>query len=405
VSAWTQATAKPPSLEVYEEFAAGEAAWPDYVAALGHFERAAALDSTFAMAAIEMSTATRMLGRCARTDSIGRRLLGGGRDLAPWERLMMEQNLAGCRGDLPALYQTARLMRERMPDSPVGVYPVILAAIDLDGLEQAAALLDAEDLEAAETEIGSTYATVYAIVLHSLGRHQRELEVCDMALRRFPSQPVILRQRLMALGALGRTGAVLAGVSALLAMPVDTLYPGQTSLRWLAADLSVHGHDAEAQVVRQRAIAALGRSAPEARPVWQLNELGNLLYDAGRLTEAYGIFRIRLARDTGDVNAHGQVAVAAARLGDSATARREDAWLAGRHDAYDFSPSYFRARIAAVLGRREEAVALLRDWRTHTTYHLAYVSAGQLAYVMHYPPEFAPLRGYPPLEELLRLKG
>ena len=75
---------------------------------------------------------------------------------------------------------------------------------------------------------------------------------------------------------------------------------------------------------------------------------------------------------------------------------REGAWLKARHNPYDFSPSWFRAWIAAVLGRREEAVALLREWRTHTVSHLA---------PPHYPAEFAPLRDYPPLVELLRVKG
>ncbi len=397
MAAWTQATAKPPSLEVYEEFAAGEATWPDYVTALRHFERAAALDSTFAMAAIEVAAASRTLRRCDRTDSIGKRLLAAGRDLAPFERLMMQQQVQGCRGDVVGSYETARLMRERVPGSPVGVFPLILVTLNLGRLKEAAALLDSTDLEAAETQIGASYAGAYAIVMHLLGRHERELEICETALRRFPTQPFIRRIRLMALAALGRMDEVRAGVSELLTIPADTALPVSTTLRWLAADLSVHGGDAEAQAIRLRAIATLGQSAPEARPTWQLDELGGLLYDAGRAREALHLYRVRLARDTASVVAHGQVGLAAARTGDSATARNEDDWLASRHDPYDFSPWLFRARIAALLGRREEAVALLREWRTHTT--IFDIS------VIHYPLEFVPLRGYPPLEELLRPKG
>ena len=51
----------------------------------------------------------------------------------------------------------------------------------------------------------------------------------------------------------------------------------------------------------------------------------------------------------------------AAERGDTATALRLDAWLARRTADFDFwGPTYYRARVATVLGRPDAAVALVR---------------------------------------------
>jgi hypothetical protein len=51
----------------------------------------------------------------------------------------------------------------------------------------------------------------------------------------------------------------------------------------------------------------------------------------------------------------------AAEHGDTATALRLDDWLARRSSGSDgWGPSYYRARVATVLGRPDAAVALMR---------------------------------------------
>ncbi len=58
--------------------------------------------------------------------------------------------------------------------------------------------------------------------------------------------------------------------------------------------------------------------------------------------------------------------------------------------------TYWRARIAALLGERERAVSLLRDGFAQGRSYGAY---------LHAEYDLEPLRGYPPFEELLRPKG
>jgi hypothetical protein len=60
------------------------------------------------------------------------------------------------------------------------------------------------------------------------------------------------------------------------------------------------------------------------------------------------------------------------------------------------SNTYWRARIAALLGEREQAVALLRA---------AYAEGQKWWLPLHFEPDFDSLRDHHPFHELLRPKG
>ena len=112
--------------------------------------------------------------------------------------------------------------------------------------------------------------------------------------------------------------------------------------------------------------------------------------DAQRLSE-----RLR-ARDTAAVEEWGWLGVVAARRGDTATAIHADSVIA--HRAWPFAqggPAVSRADLAALLGRREEAVALLARA----------LAEGAIVSAVHTDPDLESLRGYPPFEALLKPKG
>jgi hypothetical protein len=88
--------------------------------------------------------------------------------------------------------------------------------------------------------------------------------------------------------------------------------------------------------------------------------------------------------------------VLAARRGDTATALRVDSVIASR--TWSFwrgAPAGWRADIAALLGRREQALALLKQAFTE----------GYLVFAAHRDSNLEALRGYPPFETLLKPKG
>jgi hypothetical protein len=101
---------------------------------------------------------------------------------------------------------------------------------------------------------------------------------------------------------------------------------------------------------------------------------------------------------------HGRLGVIAARRGDRAGAERIAEELRQIDRPYLYGESlYSRAMIAASLGDKAAAVQLLREaiaqglgigveWEGY-------------AVLLHRAPEMAPLRGYPPFEELLKPTG
>jgi len=97
------------------------------------------------------------------------------------------------------------------------------------------------------------------------------------------------------------------------------------------------------------------------------------------------------------MNVQGTLGGLAARRGDSTEAARISRWLA-ELDGPDLrgGNTYFRARIASLLGERDEALRLLQQSQRD----------GLLDFwlVIHTEPDFASLRDHPPFREFIRPK-
>ena len=128
-----------------------------------------------------------------------------------------------------------------------------------------------------------------------------------------------------------------------------------------------------------------------ARALLRIGRVG----DARRMAE--GLVEEGAVGGEALIAAHALIGVAAAETGDQVTARAEDQWLARAGSRYTFgSHTEARARIAAALGERDEAVRLLHQ---AVTEGLGYDNNKHLDF------ELQRLRGYPPYEEWLRPKG
>jgi Flp pilus assembly protein TadD len=128
-----------------------------------------------------------------------------------------------------------------------------------------------------------------------------------------------------------------------------------------------------------------------------LGGLARALALAGRGEEARAVVERLAGEKPDDPNYLGHLGVPAAGRGDRAGAQRVSAqldaltqpYLRGRH-------TLWRVRIAAALGERERAVALLRDALQQGQGYNA---------LFHTVVDFEPLRDYAPFRELLRPKG
>jgi hypothetical protein len=178
----------------------------------------------------------------------------------------------------------------------------------------------------------------------------------------------------------------------------EFLASGDTALEplaseWLgiAAELAAHGHQRTALAVAESLLARLELEPDTGWVLGSIVELDRLL---GRPEHERGALE-RIASTELDSLEGLQVRARIAVLsGDTVQAERISARLVGWSGRPLLAPMLrgslilARAQLAAGLGRREEAVALLGA-RNHPAWD-------------HADPLLAPLRGYPPFEALLK---
>jgi tetratricopeptide (TPR) repeat protein len=160
-----------------------------------------------------------------------------------------------------------------------------------------------------------------------------------------------------------------------------------------ALELRAHGASPTAALLLERVVAARGTDGAarsgEEPCLWKLFSAH---YYTGRLAEAAAAYAVAAASDTTNVKPHAALAAIAARRGDTLELARQRAWLASHPSPVS---DYSLARVAVLLRRREEAMALLRK-----------AMEGDLErHFLHLDPDFESLRDYQPYRELLRPKG
>jgi tetratricopeptide (TPR) repeat protein len=236
-----------------------------------------------------------------------------------------------------------------------------------------------------------------------MGDFEGELKSGRLVRHRFPYDPRYLHSEARALAALGR----LRELDALLVESLEYRSipgwgpPGLRVHITASDELRAHGRDSASRAVLERAVAYYlpSRSAALAGTRHPF-DLARALYQLGRLDEARRIVD-RLANDRGprvlaEFELRTLTGYVAAAQRDSVTIDEIDRWLREMTDPYiRGANTEARARLAALLGRREEAVRLLRDANAEGQgFTLGY----------HAQFEFATLRGFEPFEEWLRPK-
>jgi tetratricopeptide (TPR) repeat protein len=252
-----------------------------------------------------------------------------------------------------------------------------------------------------------------AFARHKLGEYGPELELARQhaaaAPGSWPSYALLAR----ALPAVGRAGEFpVAEVERLADDPSEEVYGVAPSvLLWFAREARAHGQPEAATDATARAIAWY-RGRPESErmtPAWRdgLGEALLVAQDWSGAREHYG----RLARaDPDRVTYRGALGVVAAHTGDRAGAEAALARLARVHGPFLFGePSYWRARILAVLGRGDEAVTAfeqaLREGHAHDYRYRDLMQRVRNRGDGHAEPDFDALRALPRFLALTRPKG
>ena len=137
----------------------------------------------------------------------------------------------------------------------------------------------------------------------------------------------------------------------------DTLVDRVNLTLFAGRELRAHGYAAQAK----KMFADLAPTVSEGSgSIDELRRRARVLYEAEDYKGARATFEKVYAQDSTDLEALGRIATSAHRLGDTAAVRAIDARLSRMRGPYLMgAPNRWRAAIAYVQGRQEDAVALL----------------------------------------------
>ncbi|HEY7635337.1 MAG TPA: BTAD domain-containing putative transcriptional regulator [Gemmatimonadales bacterium] len=377
------------------------------------FLQAAQEDTGFVAALLGAASAAGNYSHCALVDSLAGALAG--RSLDRIDRLSIQISSARCHGRNEEMLRLSVERAELLPRTSGALLNTAAAASWANHPAQALALLQridpATDLVYSTDTAHIGYWGGLTGALHSLGRYQEELAAAD----RMPGGAPLTRAwlRASALAALRRPTASLAVLDSALALPVETannlgLAPytdGRPQYDatagwiawWVARELAVHGDTVAARQAAERSVAWYRGRPPEERAAFEERlTLTWALEMVGRYAEADSIARGLLAEDSTNVDVVGELASLAARMGRTERTDSLDRWLAAQPvSRAGWSAAYYRAHLAALLGRPDSAVARVREA----------LDDGAWPAYLHLDPALAPLRARRDFAALVAPRG
>jgi hypothetical protein len=240
--------------------------------------------------------------------------------------------------------------------------------------------------------------TFLAAAYHLLGEHEQELESAREGRRRFPTSSSPYYSELYALAAMGR----IDELRELIGEQTNFKNFGTPAYvrRIASEELRAHGHEDQAMALLDEAIRWYESQSPEKLDSLR-GSYASTLSHARRWEEAKTIYE-ELAKKLPKDSAAGWgyesvLGIIAARQGDRTRAKEVSERLKNLKLPYLFGANtYQRACIAAILGDKEQAVALLKE---------SFLQGSEFGIGVHKDFDLESLWDYPPFIEFLKPKG
>ena len=389
----------PPNFEAYREYIEGAKAFyrSDYPKAIGHFLMAAERDPNLHMALIQASTAYYNQGQFAKAEELAQKVEKSRADLSSAERIYLDWLQGLLHGDLETQLRSVRQLVSVQTGRNWNYLNALDANLNNYPQEAADLLARSDPYNEAWKDWSRNYWSVLTTAHHMLGNYERELKEARRGRKQFPESIYMLANEVDAVAALGRIKDLqkLFEESKILP-PLSNYSPGIIMLR-AGRELRAHGYKEDSVRVLNQALQWF-----ENRPDQEKASVGNrysrarTFYVLGRWAEAKELFE-ELHRDVPDnYNYLAFLGVTAARMGDKEGALKISKELEEDKRPYLFgNPTYWRARIASLLGDKEGTVNLLRQA----------IKQGYAYPNIHPTEDFESLADYPSYIQLMKPKG
>ena len=389
----------PPALDAYREYRAGlELFARDYPKALAHLQRASELEPSFWLPQAIQYYAYSNLREPQQAGAVIQNLLARRDRLRPPERLFIDYLQSIWEARTAEAFRALSDVETIVPHSWGVNYMLIYLSL---GLNRPRSVLDLyhrpafADPPLPMQPVALWRMTALVEALHLLGDHERELEQARIVERRAPGEPTVVSFEGAALAALQRVEDVNLAIDRRLATAGDN-GNAATLMIDAALELRAHGQPQASRAIAARTVNWLKtRPAETAETDTYRAALALAHYLQDRWDEAAGLFSRLHDERPNDVQYWGYMGAIAARKGDVAAANAVSAGLGRLRDRSLFGePTYWRARIAALLGHRQEAVDLLRE-----AFAQGYLFS---QFNVHACPDFEVLAADPAFRQLVR---
>jgi len=407
----------PPRFEAQKEFAAGSELFDSNLAtAIAHFNRALKIDPEFVTPSLHLAQAIDNQGKHREAMTLLDSIEKKHARLTPITHRRLDQMRANFAGNLEEYYSTSKDIVKLASGNPWDAEDLALAASWSSRPREAVEVFRTvpEDFVPSKP-FGAYLLLEWTGALHLLGRHEEELQEARWGRGLYPHILNVRAYEARALVALGRMDEVERLIEDILTIPSEWAYPSCCLPRATPAymmlsaaeELRAHGHrEASLKMASRAADWYRSRVGEEARQEDIRSGLGDALYQAERWEEARAVFATLAAEHPDNIFYKGRLGTLAARRGDRAKAlliaeelrRLETPYLYGNHTSRS-------ARIIALLGDKEGAVALLREAVAQGAGDGDVPDMYSYGFIFRHSMDLEPLRGFPPFEDLIQLKG
>ena len=351
--------AHPPTWEAYRAFDQGMAEFNryDYARADTSLRAAWALDTTFVPALLYATFAAVNDGAGARGDSLLTQVLLRRSSLSSYHAALADYLSAYLTGDRSQALPKIVLAAQLAPSSRAG-YNAAFVLLQLNRPREADSILGSLNPDRGPMRDWPTFWSQRAYAAHLLGDHAREREYAQTMRARHPDQRVSWVIEARALAAMGREAALDSLFVAAATLDPD-VYWSQGAMYVVAGEeLAAHQRGDSAARFRQAVtwleVRLRNDSTNRAHQLW----LAQAYVGLGDWKAAEHWLAIVDAKGPPRLYIRGQLAALAARRGDSTLAvKLLGPGLTAGHVDGEFL--VYEARLAALRGDREEAIAKL----------------------------------------------
>jgi tetratricopeptide (TPR) repeat protein/TolB-like protein len=386
-----------PTFAAYKESVTGMDRFSRYrmEEAIEHLTRSHALDTTFVSVLLWAAVGHLNIGHEAQADSLVE-IVSQYRDLlSSFDRQLLGWFVARQQDDLQ---ETWRISRELGQQSTKLRYQFANEAIGINRPTEAVETLESIDPTRGFMKQWVPYWQVLTMASHLLGDHGNELRDARRGRERHPNNRSALLNEVRALAALGRNDEVRMLLDELPGLPPRASWGHAFEAAVAGLEFRAHGFADVADEFLQLAMDRLRTHSPGEG--WRENHqynIGQVLYLLEQLEEARDVFLSLATQSPGDEDYVGYLGVVGARMGNDVEAWRISEELAAMDRPYlRGSHTSWRARIAAVLVDREQAVELL---------HQSFSEGYPYGIDLHRDIDLESLHDYPPFQEFMRPKG